>query len=201
MAVFLDEDQIGSDAGMIGYPHLLLCMGVTVVMSDGSLIGAHVSNADTEQQVMGRLLQDITAHGGAMSQLYCAANVAEHVGRHGCGDITAKANMLGFHGPGYLFDFNYIKPKDGAYVEVSSNGAAHAATLRFKRNEKVAYTVTGAGPQVTKATKNFFGVPKTYTQASNAVAATGKAKTLFGKVYGQHQIKTVPASSLTTFAF
>ena len=85
MAIFLDEDEIGVDATMIGYPHLLLCMGVAVVMNDGSLIGAHVSNQATEANVLNGLLQKVAAHGGAMAQLYCFANMAEHVTPHPSG--------------------------------------------------------------------------------------------------------------------
>jgi hypothetical protein len=33
---------------MIGYPHLLLCMGVTVVLNGEDLLGAHVSSKSTE---------------------------------------------------------------------------------------------------------------------------------------------------------
>jgi hypothetical protein len=199
MAIYLDEDEVGADAATIGYPHLLLCMGVTVVMADGSLCGAHVSNASTETVVMGRLLADVNANGSGMSQLYCFADYAEHCGHHGCGDITAKAGMLGFHGPGYMFDFGYINPQDGAYVEITTNGAAAAATLRFKRNEKVDFT-PGAGPQATLATKDWYGNVKTVQKATDKVAAAGKAKTFLGMQYGNHQIKAVPANALVAHA-
>jgi hypothetical protein len=149
---------------------------------------------------MGQLLGDINANGSGMSQLYCFSNLAEHCGKHGCGDIAAKANMLGFHGPGYMFDFGYIKPKDGAYAEIRSNGAGAPASLRFKRNEKVSYTA-GAGAQATLATKNFYGAPKLVHKATDKVAVAGKAKTsFFGRPNGQHQIKAVPASALVAHA-
>ena len=41
MPLYLDEDLVGQDPAEICYPHLLLCMGVTVLMQDGSLVGAH----------------------------------------------------------------------------------------------------------------------------------------------------------------
>lgn len=198
MAIYLDEDEVGSDPRTIGYPHLVLCMGVTVVMSDGSLIGAHVSNPSTENNVLGQLLVDIQRHGGAMTQLYCAADVAEHCGVHHCLDITGKANALGFSGPGYLFDFGYIKAKDGAYFEVTSAGANAQCALRFKRNENVAYT-PGAGANATKATKDWFGKDKTFTKSTNTVAIGGKAKKFLGVEYGNHHIKDVPAAQLKSF--
>jgi len=198
MAIYLAEDEVGVDANTIGYPHLLLCMGVTVVMDDGSLIGAHVSSNDTEQLVMGQLLFDITAHRGQMTQLYCCADVKEHCGVHHCMDINGKANALRFQGPGYLFDFGYINPRDGAYVEVTSTGADSLCTLRFKRNEKVDYD-RGTGTMVTRATK-VMGRDNISVRPSNTVAVGGRAKTpKFGIQRGNHSIKTVPATSLKKF--
>ena len=194
MAIYLDEDMVGADAATIGYPHLVLCMGVTVVMNDGSLLGAHVSNSSTEALVMGQLRQDIQRHAGQMAQLYCAADLNEHLA-HGCSDIAGKAGMVGFHGPGYMFDFGYIDPKDGAYVEVSSTGANTPAAMRFKRNEKVSFT-PGVGPQVTLATKDWYGNNRIVPAPTSKVAAAGKAKTFLGQPYGHHQIKAVPASAL-----
>jgi hypothetical protein len=199
MAIYLDEDEVGADAATIGYPHLVLCMGVTVVMADGSLCGAHVSSSTTENVVMGQLLADVNGNGSGMRQLYCFADYAEHCGRHRCGDITAKARMLGFRGPGYMFDFGYIHARDGAYVEISSNGAGAAATLRFKRNEKVSFAA-GAGAQATLATKDFYGRDKLVQKATDKVAAAGKAKTFLGMQYGNHQIKAVPANALVAHA-
>ena len=43
-------------------------------------------------------------------------------------------------------------------------------------------------------------VAKTFIKATNTVGVGGKAKTLFGMQYGQHQIKTVPASQLVSIA-
>ena len=189
MAIFLDEDEIGVDTTMIGYPHLLLCMGVAVVMNDGSLIGAHVSNQTTEANVLNGLLQKVTAHGGNMSQLYCFANMAEHVTRHGCMDITGKANAIGFHGQGYSFDFAFMKPKDGAYCEITTTGAGSVATVRYKRNEKLDYA-RGGGATVTKSTKDWHGKAKQFDKPSVVTAAAPKDKTFLGFTTGQHHLNT-----------
>ena len=43
MTVYLDEDDVGHAPFSIAYPHLLLCMGVTVIMGDGSVaVCAHL---------------------------------------------------------------------------------------------------------------------------------------------------------------
>ena len=52
MPIFLDEDMIAGDPAEICYPHLVLCMGVTVKMSDGYLFGAHVTEPTTEALVL-----------------------------------------------------------------------------------------------------------------------------------------------------
>ncbi len=197
MAIYLDEDEVGADAQTIGFPHLLLCMGVAVVMNDGSLIGAHVSSLSTENVVLGQLNADIVAHGGAMQYLYCFADMAVHCGVHHCMDIAGKANAIGFHGQGYEFDFGYAQPRDGAYVEITSAGAASPALIRFKRNEKVAYDTSVPGPNATKATLNFFGAPRTYAKATNTIGVAGKTKKFLGYAYGQHHIRTIPTASLT----
>jgi hypothetical protein len=144
MPIFLDEDMISGDPAEVCYPHLLLCMGVTVKMSDGYLIGAHVSEPTTEALVLAELVQQINAyialhHGVTMDKLYCTGDFAEHVTHHGGGDVAAKAQALGFHGDAYSFDASPIKPKHGTFVTVRSNGPAHPCGIFYKRDEKVKY--------------------------------------------------------------
>ena len=40
VVIYLNEDEAGTDATVVCYPHLVLCMGVTLLMDDGVLIGA-----------------------------------------------------------------------------------------------------------------------------------------------------------------
>jgi hypothetical protein len=185
MPIYLDEDQIGTDATVIGYPHLVLCMGVTVVMDDGHLIGAHVSSKSSEDQVLIGLTQAIAKHGGQMRQLYCCGNLAEHITKVGCLDTDGKAAALGFHGTAHTFDTGFIKPKDGTYVELTSRGADAKCVIRFKRNEKVAFT-TGTGAPAVKSTVDFFGKPKQYQINTNFVSAVASDKTLLGVTVGHH---------------
>ena len=150
MAIYLDEDMIGTDANMIAFPHLLLCMGVVVVMQDGSLIGAHFTTPQTEQSLLHGMRRTILGNGSGMDQLYCMANLAEHIHKFGGLDINGKAEALGFAGQGYVADFGVFKPTDGTYAQVTTNGAGHRATVRCKLNEHMVYAY-GAGVHVLKA--------------------------------------------------
>ena len=174
MPVFLDEDMIGGDSAEICYPHLLLCMGVTVKLSDGYLFGAHATSPSTEAAVLAELVKQITAyitnhHGVTMDKLYCTGNFSKHVTTHGGGDVAAKAAALGFHGDAYSFDSALIKPKDGTFVTIRSNGPHHACGIFYKRDEKVKYNTT-SGPNVSQISS--------YTMKARA---TPTAKTGFTK--------------------
>jgi hypothetical protein len=115
-------------------------------------------------------------------------------------DIAGKANALGFHGPGYVFDFGYAQFNDGAYVEITSTGAGSVATVRFKNNQKVVYDTTGPGPNVTRADRDFIGRPRTVVKASAKIGVAGKQKKKLGVVHGHHHIKTVATGGLTAHA-
>jgi hypothetical protein len=153
MAVYLSEDQIGSDPQTIGYPNLKLCMGVTVLMNDGSLIGAHVSQQSTEQTLLNALMREVEDHGGGMSRLYCVSNYREHT-KGDCLDVRGKANAIGFHGTAYLFDFGFLNDSNGAYVELTSNGAGQNCAMRYKRNSKMDYGLGPSGGGMTEAKMN-----------------------------------------------
>lgn len=142
MSLFLSEDQVGSDQNMIGFPDLKLCMGMTVVMDDGSLIGAHISQESTEQALLNELKRKVEAHDSGMALLYFAANYTQHC-RGTCKPVQGKANAIGFRGTAYLFDFGFINDLGGAYVEVTSNGAGQPASLRYKRSSKMDYSDRG----------------------------------------------------------
>lgn len=170
MPIFLDEDRIGSDRNAICYPHLLLCMGVTVLMSDGSLVGAHVSDATTEDAVLAELAAEIRGLAPlTMQRMYCTGNMDVHTS-HGGKSVEQKANAIGFHGKAYLFDTGRIKPRDGTFVQVTSNGANHQCSIQYKRDEKVrSLYVTTPGPLV-KRINTYRGVTVTEPAAKSGLA-------------------------------
>lgn len=120
MAVYLDESMIGKDRE-INYPHLLLCIGVTCQMADGTLIGCHIdSGGDVEDKNLAELRQWITAHGGAAVNLYLIGN--RHVNRkHNGKSDFEKAYALGFTGKVWVFDTAGIASTDGHFARLTSN--------------------------------------------------------------------------------
>lgn len=140
MPVYLNEDQVGTDPTVIGYPHLLLCMGLTLQMDDGALIGAHFTRKSSEDRVADKLNRAITSHGGAPERMYLTGNFYEHVQNHGGEDYTGKAALIGYRGPVYCFDTRSIKPKQGTFVRLTSFGAGAGCLVEYKREERVVYT-------------------------------------------------------------
>ncbi len=178
MAIYLDENMVGSDANMIAFPHLVLCMGVVLVMSDGSLIGAHFTTPDVEKGILNMMVREVAGSGQTMNQMYCIADLAEHIQKYGGQDINGKAAGLGFTGQGYVIDLGCNNPADGCYAQVTSNGSAQRATVRTKLNEKMDYTFTAdAGPNVTKVgmgTMQRGQETRAFTIGSKTTAAAAK---------------------------
>jgi hypothetical protein len=182
MPIYLDEDMVGQDPAEICYPHLLLCMGVTVLMTDGTLIGAHFTTPDTEADIAAEMVQQINAHGHAMHQLYCSGSLPEHVVKFGGAGIQGKAQLLGFHGDAYSFDSSSIDPQDGTFVAVRSNGPNHKCSIYYKRDEKVKTLYQpGNGTNVSKI------VPASRLRAAQVLNVPSAKTGLTGPVHKLHK--------------
>lgn len=183
MPIFLDEDMVGEDPAEICYPHLLLCMGVTVLMSDGSLIGAHFTTPSTEAGIAAEMVAKIAAaHPATMHELYVAANLPEHVVKYGGMDVQGKAALLNFHGDAYSLDSSSINPQDGTFVAVRSNGPNNRCGIYYKRDEKVQPLYqTGAGANVSKFIKGSYG------KADKVVTLPSKKTGLTGQIHKLHK--------------
>lgn len=153
MAIYLDENQFGDDAGCIGFPHLLLCMGL-VVMTDRNLYGAHLAVPGQESSAVVAALGNLIAANHApadMKALYgCCDRKARYRGSPNKksawkAEMTLHAGRLGFHGPVYGFCTSIISPNDGTYVEYHPQYLQRRCKVFYKRNEKVDYT-TGNPP-------------------------------------------------------
>lgn len=147
MPIYLDELMVGEDPNEIIYPNLLLCMGITALMSDGSLIGAHVVDGTREQEVLTEMANRIAlAAPETPVHLYCTGNYENHK-HHGGMKVSQKAAALGFHGKAYRFntpDYAY-----GTYVRIVSNGANHKCSIDYKRDQNQgALYQNGQGPLV-----------------------------------------------------
>lgn len=148
MAIYLNEDQAGRDANTVAYPHLVLCAGVTVLLSDGSLAGCHFSDPTTEVANGQKLVNEINASGQQMVAMYMTCDFSEHVTNWGGLDAVGKAGLLNFHGKAYTFDTGCINPQDGTYVALISRGAGHNPEIRYKRDEKMEYRNPALNPPV-----------------------------------------------------
>lgn len=140
MPAYLNEDQVGTDQTVIAYPHLLLCMGLTVQMDDGVLIGGHYTSSSTEEKVSDKIVNLIDVHGGNPTRMYLTGNFYEHVQKHGGRDYTGKAALIGYAGDVFCFDTRSIKPKDGTFVRLTSLGVDAGCHVEYKREERVVYT-------------------------------------------------------------
>jgi hypothetical protein len=139
MAVFLDEDQVGADPIVVAYPHLLLCMGATVLMSDGSLIGAHYTTTHSEDKVGAAMAELIQLTPATMHRLYLTGNVKIHVDQLGGGNYRAKAAAIGYQGDVCIFDTSKFKPTDGTFVKITSLGPGKNCLVEWRLNEEMRY--------------------------------------------------------------
>jgi hypothetical protein len=148
MAIYLNEDQAGHDANIIAYPHLVLCAGVTALLSDGSLAGCHFTDPTTEVANGQRLLNVIQGSGQLVVALYMACDFSEHVDNWGGLDVVGKAGLINYQGNAYTFDTGCINPQDGTYVAMISRGAGQHPEIRYKRDEKMEYRNPALNPPV-----------------------------------------------------
>jgi hypothetical protein len=125
MAVYLNEDQAGVDGALIGFPNLLVCMGV-VLQTKAFLYGYHFTSSERTAQAAPAFRAFIEGRGG---------NVANAVALYGCGNWHRKyqgsksefeqemrqiARALGYDGMIRGFDTSIIPATnidDGRYVE------------------------------------------------------------------------------------
>jgi hypothetical protein len=145
MPVYLNELQGGSDQTLIGFPHLLICMGV-VVQTNAWLYGFHyVTPADTPV-TSGLLLQFITSRGGDVAnavRLYGCANWSVRYSAAGNkrqaweAEMQSIANTLGYQGKVSGFNTGIIDPQDGTYVEYVPEYPQRRCRIFYKRHEKM----------------------------------------------------------------
>jgi hypothetical protein len=144
MAVYLDEEFVGSDPNEIIYPRLLLCMSVTCLMSDGRLFGAHIGEATYEDAVLAGLKSRIAAQPSKPVTLYIIGDQAKQQS-HGGKSPQAKAQALGYRGPVRVYDTGKLSPTDGSFVRIVSNGGAAACSVYATKDENARPYTIAAG--------------------------------------------------------
>jgi len=166
MPVLLDENMIGLDCDVIGFPHLLLCMGFVMLCEDGSgrmyLSGIHLTDVDASARAFPLFAEAVNAN-GAPAKIHAIYGTCNRRIRYGDGDgnakwrleMTAHAHSLGFKGPARGFDTSIIDPKDGTYVQYELHTIGRQVRIFYKRNEKMVFGGGGGNlPQVQLARKD-----------------------------------------------
>ncbi|MGA7802283.1 MAG: hypothetical protein WCC36_15910 [Gammaproteobacteria bacterium] len=145
MAIYLDEVHVGNDPDLIGFPHLLLCMGLVLVTSD-NMYGVHLTNIEYTNDTIDAFsgwLASVGVNGSAGRALYGSCNLQVRYGSNGnkarwVTEMTTIANKLGYRGDILGFDTSIISPKDGTYVEYRSD-LNKPCKIYYKRHEKMDY--------------------------------------------------------------
>ena len=147
MAVFLNEAQAGCDKELLGFPHLLLCLGV-VLQTEAWLYGYHFdapSQTAANTVAFANFFRDRGGIGTNGVRLYGAGNwTSRYDGRKQgwMAEMRGIAGALGYHGPVCGFDTSIIAPEHGTYVEYRREFGADRCRIFYKRNEKMDYTDT-----------------------------------------------------------
>lgn len=139
MALFLDEDFVGTDPNTIHFPNLLSCMGVIAVLSNGHLAGCHITGSDTERALLGALGTEITGNVGDIWRVYMIGNGNAHFGSVSNLTYRDKATAIGHQGDVYVVNTKPAKNQGGSgwvgiHVKVTGNGGNSAPTFE-KANE------------------------------------------------------------------
>lgn len=153
MPIYLDEDQMGADANVIGFPHLLLCMGL-VCVTENHLYGIHLTDINKTNEltdVFSGWLSGQGIQGTDLRALYGSANLVVRYTHGGVAgpnsnfeelwkvEMTRVARRMGYRGPVYGFNAAAIVPKDGFYAEYHARHTNHTCRIFYKRNEKMNY--------------------------------------------------------------
>ena len=159
MAIYLDETQAGSD-NVVGFPHLLLCMGLVCVARTNVLYGIHLdTTANTDNLINGFRTwaigvgftpsNSIALYGSANWQV--RYNTRFHKRKEWKNEMTRIAGLLGYHGPVRGFNTSMISPRHGTYVEYHAD-LRRACRIYYKRHEKMTYGARVRNPNVAKIT-------------------------------------------------
>ena len=192
MAVYLNEEQAGTDFNVIGFPHLLLCLGV-VLQTNAVLYGFHFGASATANgnATANAFLNFIGRMGGNVANGQRLYGCCNHGVRYGGGrgrhrawrdEMRAIAGVLNYHGPVSGFDTAIINPRNGTYVEYRRVPHQARSQIFYKRHEKMDHPAVANVPAIPAATgtvntfnlmtNNWRDIPVTTTGANLAPHAT-----------------------------
>lgn len=163
MAVFLNEQQFGYANDSIGFPSLLVCMGV-VCMANNTLYGVHLDHPNDTPVVIAGFAGWLTTAGVQANQicaLYGSTNWNERYSgnkksawkaemRHiaqaiGYDDVARGFDTSILVSAGNTTSTRYARPKDnGAYIEYQPDYGKSKCKIFYKKSWKMDYTNTSA---------------------------------------------------------
>ena len=187
MPVFLNELQAGRDKTVIGFPHLLLCMGV-VLEGKNWLYGFHFdapSQTKTAAEAFLSFIRSKLGGPGWAVRLYGCCNWKERY--HGGGrsawekEMKTIASVLGYHGKVSGFDTQIIDPTQGTYVQYLADYQQKKCRIFYKRNEKMNFTNQYAIGMPTTEVVSYRIVGDQWSVKTGSVAYTSDADILVTK--------------------
>ncbi|WP_137178474.1 hypothetical protein [Roseomonas sp. AR75] len=153
MAIYLDEDMMGRDAATIGFPHLLVCMGL-VLRTNNALWGVHLTDTEASRPVFAAFWAYATNKGlaaGHVTDMYSSCNfdIRYYASSAAArlevwkGEVTSYARVMNWQGNCRGFDTSVLAPANGTYVEYQHQAhGAPSCRIFYKKDEKT--TSTGA---------------------------------------------------------
>lgn len=183
MAVYLNELQVGRATDVVGFPHLLVCMGV-LALTANEMYGLHIDTTKPAEKATAyaqfwAFMQQKNA--GAVVAIYGCCNHA--VRYSGSANAVADwqtemalvaASIGGYHGPARGFDTSIIAPQNGTYVEYQPRFAQSACSIFYKRHEKMNHgnvnhtTAAALNPDVAKISLYKQALVPVYTETVSA---------------------------------
>lgn len=155
MAIYLNEDRLGKDDQIVGFPHLLICMGV-VLLTRQNMYGVHIVDASDANETIPQFAAYLGQQGvipADMITLYGSCNFRVRYDDGGAAawrrEMRHIAGVIGFQGTAKGFDTAIINPEDGTYVEYQRDQPGRRCRIYYKRNEKMTYAqAPGVVPNV-----------------------------------------------------
>lgn len=158
MIVLLDEDMVGAST-CVGYPNLIGCVGVSALLSNGWIVGAHSTRHDDGAPLcsdiwacIALINQNVLAQ-GIVDRLYLTGGIREHPGgpatdypqifQHASNGAMAEPPETKF------FDTSRLKrtkgDSHGFFVLITSRGAGQTPLVQYKRDSKMQYANMALG--------------------------------------------------------
>ena len=220
MAIYLDENYFGSDPDIIGFPHLLVCMGFVAIVrldNDKELWGVHLTNVKASTRTFEMFARQMlqTVDPKKIVAIYGSCNRVVRYGRTDDSvwkeEMMSFARMLKFNGPARGFDTGIINPRDGTYVQYELRMTQDACKIFYRQNDRMEFTgpreSTPMGHLIVQSEKrDISGLPEHLRSNPKVLEktggdriestpfSTGGARPVKGSLFGKGKLREVDYS-------